>query len=738
MLGLVVLALLGGFCSSLGESVSDYSVLVSASVQTNPPRVTLSWPADPQAASYSVYRKARDTASWGTATSLPANATGYVDSSVTVGTNYEYRISKTASSYSGAGYVYVGLAAPLVESRGKIILIVDSSCATELAVELTRLQQDLAGDGWSVLRHDVARMTVDPADASSTVWTARSNEVATVKALIKADYLTDTANVKAVFLFGHVPIPYSGNLAPDQHAEHVGAWPADLFYADMDGTWTDVSVYNMDASDARNWNVPGDGKFDQNIWPSTVELQVGRVDFANLPSFPQNEKTLLRQYLNKDHNFRSGLITAQRRGLIDDNFGVSSGEAFAADGWRNFAPFFGTANLDTGSWPAQPSTTTYLWGYGCGPGTPTSASGVTSTSELVSSDTPIIFTMLFGSWFGDWDSTDNLLRSQLATPGYTLATVWAGRPFWYFHHMAAGETLGFSARVTQNNVSTYSPNSFPRFVHIGLLGDPSLRMHVVAPPSNLTARTNGLGGTDLAWSPSADAIAGYYVYRSASTAGPFTRLTSSLLGSTNYTDPIISSNVYMVRAVKLESSPSGTYSNGSQGIFRDASGAFGSPLVWLFAPTNNSVVLGTTNLQLSASLLDPANCVTNISLYVDGLRLGSRGLPPYSVTWSNPPTGLHILTARANCASGLVTNSSAVNVQVLGQAPTLSIAQQTNGSFVISGDGIPGQTYHLQFVDDLASTNWQALGTVTSDSSGHFGVTVSAGPNQRFYRTVYP
>jgi len=142
-----------------------------------------------------------------------------------------------------------------------------------------------------------------------------------------------------VFLFGHVPVPYSGDFAADFHVPaHQGAWPADVFYGDMNGTWTDYVVNDRGAESSRNWNVPGDGKFDQSYAPSAVELEVGRVDLSNLTAFSQGERELLRQYLNKDHNYRHRLITAQRRGLVHDDLGVRNGEAYAASAWRNFAP----------------------------------------------------------------------------------------------------------------------------------------------------------------------------------------------------------------------------------------------------------------------------------------------------------------------------------------------------------------------------------------------------------------
>jgi len=407
--------LAGGLLCATGQSVSDYAVQLSAVVQTNPAQITLYWPADPNATNYVRYRKTRDATSWGTGLTLAPNATNYVDSSLSASAAYEYRVSKTcwngSTSYTGEGYIYAGVAVTVTDTRGKIILLVDSSLAASLSTELTRLQLDLVGDGWTVLRHDVAR----------------NDTPVNVKGVISADYNADNRNVKALFLFGHVPVPYSGDINPDGHPEHLGAWPADVYYGDMTGTWTDSAVNDTRASDPRNWNSPGDGKFDQSTLPATLSLQVGRVDLANLPTFALSEVELLRQYLNKDHNFRHKFVSAERRGLVDDNFGTFGGEAFALSGWRNFAPFFGATNTIASDWFGTLGSQSYLFGYGCGGGTPTSAGGVGSTADFAANDPRVVFTMLFGSWFGDWDSQDNFLRAPLATRTYTLACAWAGR-----------------------------------------------------------------------------------------------------------------------------------------------------------------------------------------------------------------------------------------------------------------------------------------------------------------------
>ncbi len=562
-----------------------YAVQVSATVQASPAQITLTWPVDSNAQSYTIYRKSPTASSWSQIASLSGSTGSYTDTGVAAGQTYEYQVSSsTAWNYSGYGYVLSGINAPLVEYRGKVLLIVDSTYASDLASELSRLQQDLVGDGWTVVRKDVSR----------------SDSPQNIKNLIKNEYNADPQNVKSVFLFGHVPVPYSGNFNPDGHPDHQGAWAADVYYGDIDGNWTDSSTYSGGATRTENKNAPGDGKFDQSDLPSNVDLEVGRVDLAKMTAIANTsgltEKELLRQYLNKDHNFRHNLITAQRRGLICDNFGEKDGEAFSASGYRAFSAMFGANNVTlVGQDQYFPTlgSQDYLWSYGCGGGSYTTCYGVGSTEDFGRTDIKSMFTMLFGSYFGDWDSESNFLRGPLASKTYGLAAVWAGRPHWFVHPMALGETIGASAKRSQNNGSIYSKQNYgSRGVHVALMGDPTLRMHPVAPPANVT-----LNGSTVSWGASSDSsVQGYHVYRATSAAGPFTRVTSSPVTSTSYNDSTVSAGAYtyMVRAIKLERSGSGTYTNASQGIFVNGTTTGGSGNTNTNTATNTTPVVTNT------------------------------------------------------------------------------------------------------------------------------------------------
>jgi len=54
---------------------------------------------------------------------------------------------------------------------------------------------------------------------------SRTAAVTAVKALIVADYNADPLNTRALFLLGHVPVPYSGSINPDAHPTILAPGP---------------------------------------------------------------------------------------------------------------------------------------------------------------------------------------------------------------------------------------------------------------------------------------------------------------------------------------------------------------------------------------------------------------------------------------------------------------------------------------------------------------------------------
>lgn len=767
---LAIISILTLSSSALADDTWNYAVQVSATVQTSPPKITLTWPQDLdyKPSSYTVYRKLATDTSWGTGKALSGSTLSYSDTNVAVGGAYEYQIVKVTSAYRGYGYIYAGIQAPLTESRGKLILLVDNRFSTDLADRLATLQQDLVGDGWTVLRHDVSP----------------TNSVQYAKSLIQVDYNSDPANVNTVFLFGHIPVPYSGDISPDEHVpNHRGAWPADVYYGDLDGTWTDSSVNDKGADSSRNWNVPGDGKFDQSSIPGTVQLMVGRVDLSNLPglttwdgppTFP-DEESLLANYLDKDHAFRQKFFDVPRRGLIADNFGNYGGEAFSASGWRNFAPFFGPANIDylpnEGTWLPTLNEYGYLWSYGCGSGGYDSVGGLGDddqyytciTPDIYSADIQSPFVMLFGSWFGDWDSQDDLMRAVLATPHYGLACLWSGSPHWFCHHMALGQTLGYSTRLTQNNrtnglYQTQLP-TFAGLVHVALMGDPTLRMHTVSPPTQVAA-TDSVSGVQVTWNSSGDSVLGYYVYRAPSADGPFTRVSNALIISNSFLDTTApgGSNTYMVRAINLESSASGTYTNASEGAFltlnvpvltlptltvsatsSNASRIGLLPAVITFTRTGDTSSGLTANFGFSGTanpLSDfqpnPTNTISSISIPAGSASATLAINPLPSPTLVGSKTVLLTLSNSLQYALGTPSNAM---VTINGNGITGVSLSVTTTTASLAWPGAAGRTYHVAYENDL-NTQWIDFGVDILGASTNISWNdpVTNLPPRRFYR----
>ncbi len=545
------------------QKTSDYVVQVHAQVKANPPSITLQWAPDDSVTTYAIYRKAKTAKIFPGIPSkvFSSGATGittWTDTGVKVGVEYEYKIYKAVTRHytvAAYGYISAGINIPPVNFRGKMILLVDSAFATSLSSEIERLKWDLRGDGWVLLTHVVGR----------------NEKVEDVKKIITSLYLSDKTNVNALFLLGHIPVPYSGDLNPDAHPDHLGAWPADVFYGDIDGIWTDQSVNNA-ASSSKN-NVPGDGIYDQNLLPSDVELQVGRVDMYNMPAMGKTENELMRRYLNKDHDFRTRAFVAKEEALVDDNFGIFNGEAFAASGYRNFAPMIGDSGISAGDLLQSSINKTWLLGYACGGGTYQSAAGVGTTDSFAADSSRIVFNMMFGSYFGDWNTRDNFLKAPLAGKGMALTSCWSGRPYWEMHHMALGENIGYSARLTQNNLATYYYSYAGNGIHIALMGDPSLRLHTIKPPSKLKLQPKQSDtSVSLKWNASKDKVLGYRIYRAHSLNDSF-HFVGNTSGDTFFIDqsPGNGNNIYMVRAMTLQKSGSGTYYNQSEGAFDSTS-----------------------------------------------------------------------------------------------------------------------------------------------------------------------
>ncbi len=583
----------------------DFSFPATITAEENPPTLTITWPPNEKVKEVQIFRRTSQDSDWTTIKVLDSNTYEYVDTDVVPGQAYEYFLlginqmwvkdnsgQEGTLTFGSMNYFYSGVHVSSNPGYGSLLLLVDETIAEPLKPEIDRLINDLITEGWGVIRHDVPRAESFDGDA-----------VKDVKAIITQEYFDKIDDLSTVFILGRVPVPYSGlwSNPPDGHnanaGGHHGAWPSDMYYGNFsDFFWFDNGNMSNDQR-KRNENLNGDGKFDPTALSSghEVSLQVGRVDLYDMPEFHQPEWEepeieLLKRYLDKNHAYRTGEMPYIERGLVDDNFQTRSNftETFASCGYRNFSTFFGPDAVDEVDWFTTLETENYQWAYGTGGGSFTSAGGVGNTGNFASQPVNAVFTMLFGSYFGDWDVRNNFLRAPLCSEPTALTCGWAARPSWFLHHMAMGMPIGYSVRLSQNNNNAYYTNLYAqgqswatahfsqRGTHTGLMGDPTLRMHMneVSPPLSLTAsQTQDKFTVQLEWEPPIiEKVFQYDILRSESPEGPFYKVNDEPIDGLSYIDDFAGEGTYyyMVRSLEIVANNSGSFFNHSRGVIAEA------------------------------------------------------------------------------------------------------------------------------------------------------------------------
>jgi len=614
----------------------DGAIMIDAEVtQGLQTTVILKWNLNEQASRYHIYRKELGGIFVEPALAIMDTLVStWTDSDVEEGKIYEYKILGESRGginsgglkdfdYYAYGYKAVSVNAPPY-SGGRLLILIDSTMAEPLKNEISRYQDDILKEGWTYVTRYVTRSEEFNGD-----------KVKEVKSIILEEYAKMPFD--NIFLLGRVPVPYSGDIVPDGHTNnHKGAWPADIYYGSMnESIWTDAIV-NSTSAPERTQNVSGDGKFDVSFlyngqWGLVVNTSaaVGRVDFYDMPVFEKTETELLRTYLDKDHKFRAGQVDVDRRALIDNNFNAASlPGAFAWSGWANFASIVGKDNVVAGDWikntrPENLQEKTYLYSFGDGGGSYSSAGGVGTSVNFAENQINSVFTILFGSYFGDWDTKNNLMRSAIASEPMALTCSWAGRPHWYLHHLGLDYPIGYSTKITLNNVVDYLPlliiqngqRSFPEglqlFTHVSLLGDPTLKTNpspVMDYLENLSVVQEG-EDTKLSWEKPSDGQSHKWdIFYTVDKSEKWRKANDTPIITNNFTHDFKFDGeiTYLVREVVEDGNPTNPSIHGS--LQRYGRGN----LAVIERNDVNSVEIGANELELILGP-NPANNYVNIN-----------------------------------------------------------------------------------------------------------------------------
>jgi len=598
------------FTYNVPLGLTTNAAVLRAAVSSSPPSITLRW----EGVSNGVYRVERRTLAereWRHLASVTPPQ--FTDTEVVSGTEYEYRLTVDAAvpdelkmlTDPAPATATAAVEVPVNDLPGHVLLVVDRTLLSDmrLASAVEGLAEDLWAEGWVVGRYDGPRHD-DREGANNAA------AIAEVKQWIQSYRASNPGGVGMVYLLGHLPIPFSGLLSPDGHGYRP--LPADAYYGDLDGRWTDVTNW-VATPGIVEANLAGDGQFDQELVPANsegvaaVELAVGRVDFAGMPSFasganPRSEVDLLVQYLGKTRRFRRAEVVLPERAVYGAYFSTNAiGEATdrLTMGVQKLGVRLGIAEGDgdgrgvvggdffAAGLPA-------IWGIQGGfagnaaflnsRGPVNRYHGVGAHRSLDLTDEamepPIAFSLLEGSWMSEWHQPDHLGRALLATKNYGYAWSYAGaaRIEWQYPVMALGRSLGEAWMKTQNDAwmwplasvlyqSAYGTGvrvnlgvpSQGGYVFASLLGDPTLRQSVEPPPKGVMGLDYLDDSFALFWEPAADARSTYHVYRSRNGPGSgWVRLNEAPLLYPWFVDWNVSRvpQVYMVRTVVVK--PVGT------------------------------------------------------------------------------------------------------------------------------------------------------------------------------------
>jgi hypothetical protein len=112
----------------------------------------------------------------------------------------------------------------------------------------------------------------------------------------------------------------------------------------------------------------------------------------------------------------------------------------------------------------------------------------------------------------------------------------------------------------------------------------------------------------------------------------------------------------------------------------DANRANAPPFVTITAPVQGATIGFGQPVTLGADATDTDGAIRVVEFFVDGVLVGEDASRPFSITWSNAPSGARAITARARDNRLGIVTSMPVAVTIVNQPPTVSLLAPTNGA----------------------------------------------------------
>lgn len=200
-----------------------------------------------------------------------------------------YQSARTPTPFNHTRVMLLGSNSTSSSDIRKLLILVHAELWTSTAAEIERYAYDLH----TAYGCEIVMETVSGGDHVD------------IKELIRS-YLT---NLNGTIFVGDLPAAWfeiENDFEPDKYR----TWPCDLYFMDMDGTWSD-----RDAN----------GIYDSHTGDIFPELFVGRISTKNLGTLV-SEEAGLKRYFDKNHLFWSGALPVNRK----------SGLSYVDEDWAPF------------------------------------------------------------------------------------------------------------------------------------------------------------------------------------------------------------------------------------------------------------------------------------------------------------------------------------------------------------------------------------------------------------------
>jgi len=363
-------------------------------------------------------------------------------------------------------------------SEGRVCIVIHQDVYGDVASSIAQYASDLGVMGYEVVTY---------------LYSSGSAEA--LRVYLAQLYQEQVSLAGAVFI-GDIPYIVYEMMQDWGYGEEYEDFPCDIFYMDLDGSWSDTLEYGQVHA--------GNGKYDTRGGDLALEIWASRLKTENLSALG-TETDILNDYFTKNHSYRTGLLTPDQEALVyndDDWWYMAVGDR------DNISSIYDISQITTIDDPEETTAFDYKsnhltanyelmsvrsHGYPGGHGFYRNSGSIFEyvyNSDYLTYDPAAVFYSLFVCSGADYTAANYLAGAVSFNQDDSGLLVWGSTKtggMWsdssFYSALENGEVLGEAFRQWFNLVQNLYPSYTPRWWYgMVLIGDGALMRSVGLPP----------------------------------------------------------------------------------------------------------------------------------------------------------------------------------------------------------------------------------------------------------------